>query len=344
MIKASVLMSIYNENENEIMEAVKSVLMQTFQDFEIIIVHDNPQSPDKKRIIESLKQMDKRITVIENANNMGLALSMNKAFKYATGNYIIRMDSDDISEPTRFQKEIDLLDTQKYDLVFTNYRCINENGLLLNGGRQTINFDIGGSQLLLQIVFGGIIHHPTVAMTREIFIKGGTYRNFPCSQDQDLWLRMIECGCRFAYLDEPLLCYRLRSNSITGNNHLKQYITITYIIELFIERLKNNGKDSFSNEAYQNYINQRISEKQKQSFERASLFLQKAKTDCNFAMKIVYRSGAFLISKAYRNLFVLKKRYKKLVLKIEGKNVYDYINHLAEYINKSDTGIISEKT
>jgi glycosyltransferase involved in cell wall biosynthesis len=104
--KISVLMSVYNEPESIILESVNSILTQTFSDFELLIVNDNPQNHEVEAILERIAKMDSRIRIIKNERNVGLAISLNRAADVAKANYFLRMDSDDVSMPNRFEKRI----------------------------------------------------------------------------------------------------------------------------------------------------------------------------------------------------------------------------------------------
>ena len=110
MCKISVIMSIYSEKEEWIKESIDSILSQTFRDFEFIIINDNPKRKENENLLLEYSQKDNRIIVITNKENIGLTKSLNKGLSIAKGKYIARMDADDISFPTRFQKQIDFLD------------------------------------------------------------------------------------------------------------------------------------------------------------------------------------------------------------------------------------------
>lgn len=248
MPKISVLMSIYNETERMIEESVESILNQTFKNFEFIIVCDNPLR--RKEIDDILRRFnDERIKLVFNERNIGLALSMNKAAEIASTEIFARMDADDIAEPDRFSAQIKIMN-QGYDFVFCNYTCIDEDG-------NTIPFQqvVYKADVLNKIVSTnpGIVHHPTTMFTRELFYKACEYRNFPCAQDNDLWLRMQENGAKFYMIAEPMLKYRVTSRSITGSKWFKQQLTTHYIIKLSIERLKH-GSDSYSLNNYEKYL------------------------------------------------------------------------------------------
>lgn len=244
----SVLMSIYNETINEVRDAVESILNQTYQNFEFIIVLDNPRRVNEiSSFLEGYKS--DRIELLCNEKNIGLAMSMNRAAKYARGNYLARMDADDISEIDRFNIQINCMKSMGYDLTCTSYIAINENGEKIDCFVREMNdFD-----LFNNLPFDNTIHHPTVMLKKEVFNKVAGYRNFPCAQDYDLWIRLYEKGIIMHYINKPLLQYRIRKQSVSQSSKIRQLLTIWYIQELYRER-RRKGKDSFTREAYTEYL------------------------------------------------------------------------------------------
>ena len=99
----SIVMSVFNESESEILEAINSCLNQTYENIEILLVNDNPERFSEAGFQQF--QLDERIVLVRNKNNMGLALSVNKALRLANGSYVARMDADDISDKFRIEKE-----------------------------------------------------------------------------------------------------------------------------------------------------------------------------------------------------------------------------------------------
>lgn len=247
--KLSVIMSVFNENENELTQAINSILEQTFKDFEFIIVLDNPENNTIRELLEVYKKKDNRIKLIVNPQNIGLALSLNTAAKSCCGEYIARMDADDISYVNRFEKELLFLEQHpQCDVVGT--RCIK--------------IDEAGNELFTEIMpftnhnsiakalkYGNIIVHPSVMMKRELLEKVDYYRDFKNSQDYDLWLRMIKMGAKFHILPEALLKYRVRSNSISGINPARQYSYAAYAQNLSIR--ETGGENLFSMEDFEHF-------------------------------------------------------------------------------------------
>ena len=111
----SVIMSVYNETNEELESSVNSILSQTYKNLEFIIIDDNP---DNARIRNFLKnQTDPRIRVIYNTENKGLVYSLNLALDNTNGSVIARMDADDIAESNRLEKEFLFLKKNDLDLV-----------------------------------------------------------------------------------------------------------------------------------------------------------------------------------------------------------------------------------
>jgi len=246
----SVLMSVYNETLDEIRQSIDSVLCQSYTDFELIVVLDQPKYAEGLALLNEYAQKDSRVIVLVNEKNIGLALSMNYAAEHAKGEYLLRMDADDICMPDRFQLEYDAICGSEYGLVCGNYDFIDENGNLLPQ-KPTLYTD---KQLSVLLPYRNIIHHPTVIMTAKIFHEVGGYRNYPCAQDYDLWLRMKCAGCKMHMLPDKLIQYRVRQASITTQKRYKQSCTGEYIRMLYHQKNRMSG---YTYEGYLAYLNKR---------------------------------------------------------------------------------------
>ena len=308
-------MSVFNESERLLRESIDSILTQTYSDFELIIVCDNPSRGDEIQVILD-SYNDSRIKYIVNEANMGLAMSLNTAFKIATADIIARMDADDIAEPNRFECQIKCFDSQQCDLVFSRYSYIDENSETLSNYNEQTFFQ--PQQLSNKIaVDPNIIHHPTVMFTRDIFEQTGDYRDFPCSQDADLWLRMQECGCRFLMLPDKLLRYRINTNSVSSKRWFQQQLTIHYIMKLSLERLQK-GHDSFSKENYQKYLQAKgVSKESKvEALHRSENILYKAakyKAENKMLKALALRLYVFATSGILRDYYLSVMRKKRLL-------------------------------
>ena len=273
----SVIMSVYNETEQELKQSIESILNQTYTEFEFIIVNDNPRN-DRIRNYLEFCVFDKRIILVENDENIGLAKSLNKAINVSRGEYIARMDADDIASEDRLQIELDFLNGNNLDLVCGNAVFIDENGLPLDSSRQRKGYySLDLSNLL---TYTNPIMHPTVLAKADAFKAVGGYRNFPCAQDYDMWLRMASKNIKMGSTDSVVLRYRIRSESISKKNALKQYLTHQYGLKLFRERKKNNGIDSYSDDNYNKYLFDHCAE----NIESIRAY-QKVRENCDLAIQ-----------------------------------------------------------
>lgn len=247
----SVLMSIYNEKIEWIHQSVNSILNQTYQDFEYIIIIDNPDLP--KNIVTYLQskvQNDKRIILRYNKENLGLARSLNIGLQIACGKYIARMDADDISMPIRLEKELDYIKAHNADMVSCQRIEIDEYGKELG---KVIHISNNPSK---ELPYTNFIVHPGILIKKEVILRLGGYRNFCKSQDYDLWLRLISNGYKISVMPDCLLQYRIRRNSISSANMLEQYYISEYQKKLYYQR-KKNGRDQFSEQNLNEYLNKK---------------------------------------------------------------------------------------
>ncbi len=241
MIKVSVIMSIYKEPLEWISLSIESILKQTYSNFEFIIVNDNPDREYNNLLLEEYSHKDNRIVVIKNESNIGLTKSLNKAILFSTGDYIARMDADDISSPNRFEKQL-LFFSKNSDITvcYSNYSRINEVGSYICQRFQTFNdYNIN------YITYTNPIGHSTVMFKKDICqIRSPLYdEDYRRSQDYELWSFLYLSGVKFGYIDESLLNYRVSKSQITSlykssqDSNLKQIrkrLIINYLIKISV--------------------------------------------------------------------------------------------------------------
>ncbi|WP_329805040.1 glycosyltransferase family 2 protein [Flavobacterium facile] len=210
--KISVLMPVYN-SELYIKEAIDSILNQTFTDFELIIIDD--ASTDKSvEIIQSYT--DSRIQLIVKPQNSGYTNSLNYGLTIAKGEYIARMDSDDISMPERFAKQVGFLEANKDVVVCGSVFNIIGTGEIINVPEEHEDIKFG---MLLRCRIG----HPTVMIRKRVLIENNINYNHEMepAEDYDLWVRLSEIG-KLYNLKEPLLSYRIHQNQVSTSRNEKQ--------------------------------------------------------------------------------------------------------------------------
>lgn len=291
-VKISVIMSIYNEEIDEIKDSVESILNQTFREFEFIIIIDNPL---KKEIIDLIKnyiKQDDRIKMIINPQNLGLANSLNRGLEIAKGDYIVRMDADDISLNNRLAKQIKYLDENlDVDLIGTQGIKINELKEEIGYFKVPTNYNDIKSILRSKNCF----IHPSLMFRTKILEKVRGYRNFPCAQDYDFILRIEENNFKICNLEENLIKYKVRENSITKEKRLYQLLLAQYIRELREERIKKN-KDTFNIDKIKEI--EKIYLKDKEEFNKLNRIVQNNKEKKLFL--IIMIPYIYIKSKHYR--------------------------------------------
>lgn len=185
--KISVIMAVFN-GQKYLREAIESILGQTFQNFEFIIVDDG--SIDKtKDILEDIAKKDSRIKTIVNSENIGLTKSLNKAIDAAKGEYLARQDADDISLPQRLEKQVDFLENNpKIKILGTFGYAINKNGKILREEVLPVSF----AEIKKVLIKKNPFIHTSVMLRKEIIDKAGKYNeNFKVIQDYELWFRIL---------------------------------------------------------------------------------------------------------------------------------------------------------
>ncbi|MDJ0619011.1 MAG: glycosyltransferase [Calothrix sp. MO_192.B10] len=210
MVKVTVLMAIYN-GQDYLREAVDSILAQTFQDFEFLIINDG--STDSTREI-ICSYHDPRIRLIHNEHNLGLTRSLNKGWELAKGEFIARQDADDISEPERLAKQVAFLETHsEVALVGTWFKNIDPQGSLI--GEYDLPCD--STEIRWEILFYSPFVHSAVMFRKDIISEQiGLYNEaFSYAQDYDLWWR-ISRRFKVANIKDYLIKLRVNPSSMTA--------------------------------------------------------------------------------------------------------------------------------
>lgn len=293
MKKISVVMSIYNENIDEIKASIDSILNQTYENIEFIIILDNPTRLDIKTLLAEYQKIDSRIKVIYNQKNEGLALSLNKGLEIATGEYIARMDSDDISLQDRLKIQLEFLEENKnIDLIGSDVIKINEKGQKIGELKSEYRYE----KILKVIKYRNCFTHPSIFFRKNILKKIKGYRNFPCAQDYDFLYRIVDNGYKVENLNKKLLKYKVRSKSISVEKRLFQLLIADYIQKLAFERKENNGQDSFSEREIKNI--EKIFKEENIKFQKVNELVLKNKENKIKLLFILPR--VYFSSKYYR--------------------------------------------
>lgn len=222
----SVVMAIYNEPIEWIKESIDSILNQTYKDFEFIIVNDNPERIENHQILECYSIKDGRINVIHNLTNLGLTKSLNIAVRLAKGEFIARMDADDVSMPERFEKQLSLMKSNP-DCDYSGTDAILFSKLKIEGIRKT---PLNNIQLANILFTSNPICHPSVIFRKKSINVYSLYDE-EClkSQDYELWLRFLVEGKKYMGLPESLIKYRISDQQISSSqvNSQREYASLS---------------------------------------------------------------------------------------------------------------------
>lgn len=215
----SVVMPVYN-GSRFVRVAIESVLAQTFAEFEIIVV-DDASSDDSYSIVAAIR--DPRIRLVRNEKNLGSYPSSNLGIGMARGRYVTRHDADDISLPSRFERQVSLLEDDPHVvLVSSEYWKIDESGQMqrrISSLRRSGHHHAVPWHLLFYNHLGA---HSQVMMRRDDLVAVGGYpTEARYSQDYRLWVQMAQRG-KVVTLPDVLLYYRSHPNSISGTHKERQ--------------------------------------------------------------------------------------------------------------------------
>lgn len=215
--KLSVVMSVYN-GEEFVKDAIECILNQTYRDFELILINDGSKDGSLK-IMQDYAAKDDRIRIIDQANT-GLTIALRRGVDAAKGDYIARMDVDDVSKPTRFEKQMALIEENpSLVAVTTDVQHFVDDGR--EWGRSRLLRD--PSILPLLLVFSNSVGgHGQMVYSRAAYQAVGGYDpDFNYAEDYDLWARLADEG-PFARVPEFLYYYRTGHDSVSSLNNDKQ--------------------------------------------------------------------------------------------------------------------------
>lgn len=215
----SVLMPCYRETAKEFSEALHSILEQTYTRIEVIVIFDDPDNTTLYSIAEDYACHDERIRLLKNECNLGLSAALTRGFEVSRGDYICRMDSDDISERQRIARQLYYLKENGLDLVGSYLNAINEKGEVLY---LVDSIPRKRESVKRALKIRNCVPHPSWLGKREIFELG--YRAVPLAEDYDLLLRAELEGFSIGNVPEPLIRYRMTANSISRNSLYDQYL------------------------------------------------------------------------------------------------------------------------
>ncbi len=215
MPKVSVLMPVYNTKETHLKESIESILSQTYDDFEFLILNDASTDSNVEKIVKSYK--DNRIKYYKNDNNLGISGTRNKLLNLSSGEFLSVMDHDDISFPERLKKQVEFLEKNPdIGVVGAFAETFPKKGI---NKKPIINDDIEEN-----LMFSCAILHPASMIRKKVLIDNNIKyeKEFSPAEDYALWCRLIG-KTRFANLPEILLKYRIHDSNTSKTQKDKMF-------------------------------------------------------------------------------------------------------------------------
>ena len=241
MPKVSFLMSNYNTPPEYLKKALDSVWSQTFEDFEVVIINDGSEDKSKTVLYEYAKK-DNRIKIIENEQNLGLPSSLNRGIDHCRGEYIARMDTDDICYPDRLEKQVAYMDAHPKCIVsgaWADVFCEDENNIVKKWTPKMCSQD----EYRIRLMFSSapLIIHPTAIFRRELLIKNNLRYpeelKYKYAEDYKMWTQCSSCG-EIGILEETVIKYREeKSDNRITVRHKKEMAQCGFEIQR--DQLKN---------------------------------------------------------------------------------------------------------
>ena len=230
----SVIMPVYNAGKY-VKDAIKSILNQTFRDFEFLIINDG-STDNSKEIILSFS--DNRIRYIENEKNLRLIKTLNKGLKLATGKYVARMDADDVALPNRFSKQFSFLEMNT-DVVVCGSYIRYFDGAEKSNIRWIKHLD---HDIKKRLYSGACFAHPSVMIRKKILDEHKLFYNekYKHAEDYKLWCDLSNHG-KFYNIPEILLNYRISESQISSKENKSQKLCTHIIRKELIEGLFNSA-------------------------------------------------------------------------------------------------------
>ena len=209
----SIVMPIYN-SETYLDEAILSIIHQTYKNWELLIINEFGSNEEGKRIINRYAAIDSRIRLIQNSERLGIAESLNEGLRQAKGEYIARMDGDDISLPERIEKQVEFMESNN-DILLCGVQVE-----VFGSEKWDWKLETDSARIRTDALFYSPCVHPTILFRRDVINKYNVFYNkdYKASEDYDFFTRILEFG-EIANLKEVLFKYRLYGTNATYINN-----------------------------------------------------------------------------------------------------------------------------
>ena len=231
----SVVLPCFNA-ERFLPEALDSLLRQSYRDLEVLALDDGSRDATP-RILESYAAQDTRVRILANDRNLGLIPTLNRGVAEARGDFIARMDADDVAAPTRLERQVEALTVRpEIDVVGTGIELIGEAGRRSRRQAPVRCREPGAARFMA--LFATPLAHPTI-LARASVMRAHPYGTSPDSlhtEDYDLFTRMLDARVEFLNLDEQLVTVRVNEGSVSRRHEAIQVANFVACARRHLER------------------------------------------------------------------------------------------------------------
>jgi len=284
MTVVSVILPTFGR-KNNFREALENLCEQDFQDFEVVVVDDNPPGSVERDFIEdSVKKFNSDLDVlhIQRGSEQGLASARNNGIEQSSGDYIAFLDDDDRWKPEKLMKQIESLEKSGFEGCYTSYVMVSEDDHpdhIVEVFKDVVSL----SDILKENIVGS---PSSVMMQKDCLEEVGMFRNdMDGAEEWDLWARFVKNGFKFKALNEPLTLYRKGNDSMASHSDI-----ITPGREKFTENFKEHIESDI-NVAARHYLTRGIEQFEFKNFPKSQKYLLKSLS----FKKINWKAYIFLI-------------------------------------------------
>lgn len=233
-------MPVYvKEKPKYLLLALNSILIkQTVKPTELVIVEDGPLTPELNNLLDQyVKEFPQIVKLFKLEENMGMGYAMNFGLNKCSNEWVFRMDSDDVAVPVRFERQLEIIRSGKYDVIGAATKEFNE---LIGDINQYRIMPESHTEIIKFMKFRNPINHMTVAFKKSKAIEAGGYWDKRYFEDYSLWYAMFKIGAKFYNIQEVLVNARIGNNMFDRRSGYKYFIYEAELVEIFF-------KDKFLN-------------------------------------------------------------------------------------------------
>ena len=223
--ETSIIIPFY-KNFTLLEKAIKSVINQTYKNYEIIIINDNPKSKKNLFLLKKLAFKNSRIKIIINKKNIGAGYSRNKGINLAIGKYIAFLDSDDVWKKNKLRLQLNFMKKNNFVATHTSYEIVNLNNKFL---KKRVAKDLNYQDLINSCDIG----LSTVILSKKLFSQNLIFPKLKTKEDYVVWLKITKKGTFFKGLNKSLTIWTKRPGSLSNSTYqkLKDAFTVYYNYE-----------------------------------------------------------------------------------------------------------------